>query len=81
MDLSSFFLIYKELDITHVFLKIKEFTILQFKENSHSIIVDHNNYKDKLITLESIIYKMLCVNFSGSKISYSIRFPNKLEFC
>ena len=73
------FLMYKELDITHVFLKMKEFTILQFKENSHIVIVDHDNYKDKLITQESIIYKMLCVDFSGSKISYLIRFPNKLE--
>ena len=75
------FLMCKELDITHLFLTMKEFTIPQFKENSHIVIVDHNNYRDKLITIESIIYKILCVNFSGSTILYLIRFPNKLEFC
>ena len=51
------FLMCKELDITHLFLTMKEFTIPQFKENSHIVIVDHNNYRDKLITVESIIYK------------------------
>ena len=72
---------YKELDITHVFLTMEEFNVLQFKENSRNVKVDHNNCKDKLITLESIMYKMLCVNFSRSKISYFIRFPNKLKCC
>ena len=59
---------------------MKEFTVLQFKENSHIVIVDHNNCKDKLTTLENIIYKMLCINFSGSTI-YLCRFPDKLECC
>ena len=59
---------------------MKEFTVLQFKENSHIVKVDHNNCKDKLITLENIIYKMLCINFSGSAI-YLCRFPDKLGCC
>ena len=76
------FLIYKELDITHVLFTIKEFTALQFKENnSHIAIVDHKNCKDTLITLESITYKMLFVNLNRSKISYLSRFQNKLECC
>ena len=75
------FLMYKELDITHVFLTMKKFTVLQFKENSHIVIVDYNNCNDKLITPESIIYKILSVNLSGGTMSYLIRFPNKLECC
>lgn len=56
--------------------------MLRRNETSHVVMVkdQSNKNNDKLITVDSILHKMLCVGYSDSEVKYLCRFPNHQEY-
>ena len=72
------FIWYKHQGRNYAFAKVKEFLVAQRNETNHIVMVkdqsDENS--DKLITVDSIIHKMLCVDYSDSEVKYLCQLPN-----
>ena len=75
------FILYKHQDRNNVFAKVKEFLMVQRNETSHVVMVkdQSNENSDKVITVDSILHKMLCVDYSDSEVKYLCQFPNHQE--
>ena len=74
-------ILYKHQDRNNVFAKVKEFLMVQRNETSHVVMVkdQSNENSDKVITVDSILHKMLCVDYSDSEVKYLCQFPNHQE--
>ena len=55
--------------------------MVQRNETSHVVMVkdQSNENSDKVITVDSILHKMLCVDYSDSEVKYLCQFPNHQE--
>ena len=75
------FILYKHQDRNNVFAKVKEFLMVQRNETSHVVMVkdQSNENSDKVISVDSILHKMLCVDYSDSEVKYLCQFPNHQE--
>ena len=75
------FILYKQENRKYLFAKGKELSVVNKNESSHIVMIRDDNCEDKLIAVDNILHKMLCVDYADSIIKYLRRFPNQHECC
>ena len=75
------FILHKQQNRNYLFAKVKELSVVNKNESSHIVMIRDDNCEDKLIAVDNILYKMLCVDYPDSIIKYLCRFPNQHERC
>ena len=60
---------------------MKELSVVNKNESSHIAMIIDDNCEDKLIAVDNILYKMLCVDYPDSIIKYLCPLPNQHERC
>ena len=75
------FILYKQQNWNYLFAKVKELSVVNKNESSHTVMIRDDNCEDKLIAVDNILYKMFCVDYPDSIIKYLCWFPNQHECC